>query len=362
MLKLQLSGLLTILSLGLLAACSSTPAYTPAASQVDAIDVTAYAPKVDSFVILLDTSSTMGEDDQDRPKIHSAQDLLATFNSAVPALDFKAGLITFGNSSGSCFGQGIASDVYGLTTYRADGLAEALSSPECVGGITPMSDGVDAASQMLASEKGPAAVFIVSDFKWIDAAAVEASVAQLKSQHGNELCLHTVKIGDNTTGDALISRITGAAGCDSAVSPSDIASAEAMSTYVTDTLMAPLQYEKHTVSATTLFDFNKAVLKEQGKAELHNLGTNIKSQGMSVGDIDIIGHTDSKGSEEYNQKLSVRRALAVKDYLVSEGIDANIVDVIGKGESDPVASNDTEEGRAKNRRVEIHVGTSRPKS
>ena len=90
------------------------------------------------------------------------------------------------------------------------------------------------------------------------------------------------------------------------------------------------------------------------------LDESIKSQGISVGDIDVIGHTDNKGSETYNQKLSVRRAQAVKDYMVSEGIDAGIVDVIGKGESEPVASNDTDEGRAKNRRVEIRVGTSRP--
>lgn len=360
MFKRHVSGLVSIFSLGILAACSTTP-YTPVASQVDPVDVTAYAPKVDSFVILLDTSSSMGGDDQDRPKIQTAQDLVATFNGAVPALDFKAGLVTFGKSSGRCLGTGMASDVYGMSTYRADELAQALSTVECAGGTTPMSEGIDVATRLLASENGPTAVIIVSDFQWIQKSAVEKTVAKLKSQHGPNLCLHTIKIGDNTTGDALISSIADVAGCDSAVSAGDLASGAAMSTYVADTLLAPLQYEKHTVSAATLFDFDKSVLKEQGKAELHNLGDNIKSQGSHVGDIDIVGYTDSKGSEEYNQGLSVRRALAVKDYLVSEGVDATLIDVSGKGESDPVASNDTEEGRARNRRVEIHVGTSRPK-
>ena len=68
-----------------------------------------------------------------------------------------------------------------------------------------------------------------------------------------------------------------------------------------------------------------------------------------------VGHTDSVGSDAYNQKLSVRRADAVKAYLVSKGIEKNRIYTEGKGESQPVADNKTKEGRAKNRRVEIEV-------
>jgi outer membrane protein OmpA-like peptidoglycan-associated protein len=359
MFKQMYFGFLIILPMGLITACSNTP-YTPVASQADPVDVNAYAPKVDSFVVILDSSSSMGEDDQDRPKIQTAQDLVATFNSAVPALDFNAGLVTFGKRCDKHFSSGGASDVYGMTSFQSADFAESLASLECTGGTTPMSEGIEATTQLLSSTTSPTAVILVSDFQWIDASAVTAAVDELKTQHGNNVCLHTIKMGNNTTGDALISNITDVAGCDTAVGAGDISSAAAMSAYVTETLMAPLQYEKHTVSATALFDFNKAVLKEQGKAELHNLDERIKSQGMSVGDIDVIGHTDSIGDEAYNQELSVRRAQAVKDFMVSEGIDAGIVDVIGKGESEPAASNDTEEGQAQNRRVEIHVGTSRP--
>ena len=212
---------------------------------------------------------------------------------------------------------------------------------------------------MLADQSGEVAVVIVSDFQWVNGSSVRAAVDSLKAQHGEKLCLHTVKVGDNTTGDALISDITGLAGCDSAVSAASLGSAGAMATYVTDTLLAPLTYTKHSVSATALFDFDKDVLKEQGKAELQNLGDAINSKGASIIDIDIVGHTDSVGAMEYNQALSVRRALAVKDYIVGRGVDASIIDVSGKGASQPVAGNDTEEGRAKNRRVEIHVGASK---
>ena len=68
-----------------------------------------------------------------------------------------------------------------------------------------------------------------------------------------------------------------------------------------------------------------------------------------------IGHTDSIGSDAYNQKLSVRRAESVKAYLVSKGVEPNRIYTEGKGEKQPVASNKTKDGRAKNRRVEIEV-------
>jgi OOP family OmpA-OmpF porin len=119
-------------------------------------------------------------------------------------------------------------------------------------------------------------------------------------------------------------------------------------------------YEKVTISATALFDFNKATLKPEGKAAIHDLADKIKAKGAQVVDIDVIGHTDSVGPEEYNMGLSIRRATSVKDFMVSEGIDAGIIDVIGKGELNPVADNATDAGRALNRRVEIQIGANAP--
>ncbi len=120
-------------------------------------------------------------------------------------------------------------------------------------------------------------------------------------------------------------------------------------------------YEKTTMSTTALFDFDSDVLKEEGKAALKELGDSIKAKGATVVDIDIIGHTDSTGPAEYNQGLSERRAQAVADYITSESdIDPSIIDVSGEGENNPIASNDTREGRAENRRVDINVGVEQP--
>ena len=110
---------------------------------------------------------------------------------------------------------------------------------------------------------------------------------------------------------------------------------------------------KVTYAADAFFDFDKSVLKPEGKAKLDDLVGKVKSINLEV--IIAVGHTDSVGTDAYNQRLSVRRAEAVKAYLVSKGIEKNRVYTEGKGEKQPVADNKTSEGRAKNRRVEIEV-------
>ena len=116
---------------------------------------------------------------------------------------------------------------------------------------------------------------------------------------------------------------------------------------------APVAVEKITYSAEALFDFDKSVLKPEGRRILDELVE--KVQGINLEVMVAIGHTDSIGTEAYNQRLSERRANAVKAYLVSKGIESDRVATEGKGELQPVASNKTKAGRAQNRRVEIEV-------
>ncbi|MBI1942032.1 MAG: OmpA family protein [Betaproteobacteria bacterium] len=111
--------------------------------------------------------------------------------------------------------------------------------------------------------------------------------------------------------------------------------------------------QKMTLAADVLFDFDKSVLKPAGKSKLDDLASKIRGINLEV--VIAIGHTDSIGSDAYNQKLSVRRAESVKAYLVSKGVEPNRIYTEGKGEKQPVASNKTKDGRQKNRRVEIEV-------
>jgi len=111
--------------------------------------------------------------------------------------------------------------------------------------------------------------------------------------------------------------------------------------------------EKISLKGDTLFDFDRAIVKPEGKAVLDRLVDEARSLNLEV--IVAVGHTDSVGSDTYNQKLSERRAAAVKAYIVSKGIPAARIYTEGKGEKLPIADNKTAEGRSKNRRVELEI-------
>jgi len=167
----------------------------------------------------------------------------------------------------------------------------------------------------------------------------------------NELCWR----------DAFWTPATAAKGCDGALvvqapaatAPAAAPAAPAPAAAAPAPAPQPPAATKVTYAADAFFDFDKAVLKPEGKAKLDDLVDKVKGINLEV--IIAVGHTDSVGADTYNQKLSVRRAEAVKAYLVSKGIEKNRVYTEGKGEKQPVADNKTAEGRAKNRRVEIEV-------
>lgn len=165
----------------------------------------------------------------------------------------------------------------------------------------------------------------------------------------NELCWR----------DAYWTPATAAATCDGALAPVEPEDKPGMlpppvePAPVEPDQPSPVAIEKITYSAETLFDFDKSVLKPEGRAILDELAE--KVQGINLEVMVAIGHTDSIGTQAYNQRLSERRAAAVKNYLVSKGIESDRVATEGKGELQPVASNKTKAGRAQNRRVEIEV-------
>lgn len=115
----------------------------------------------------------------------------------------------------------------------------------------------------------------------------------------------------------------------------------------------PAPMKKKLVLRGVNFDFDKSDIRADARPILDEAAATLKDAGAVAVVVD--GHTDARGTDEYNQALSLRRANSVRSYLIGKGIDASRMTVEGFGESRPVASNDTDEGRAQNRRVELRV-------
>ena len=141
--------------------------------------------------------------------------------------------------------------------------------------------------------------------------------------------------------DASWTPATAAKGCDGALTAAPAAAASGVS------------QSKITLQADTLYDFNKSDLKPEGMATLDKIAADLKKIKLEV--IIAVGNTDSVGSDAYNMALGQRRAQSVKAYLTSKGVDGSRIYTESKGKSNPVASNATAEGRAKNRRTDIEV-------
>ncbi|WP_434558371.1 OmpA family protein [Pseudomonas sp. Z4-20] len=102
-----------------------------------------------------------------------------------------------------------------------------------------------------------------------------------------------------------------------------------------------------------LFDFDQSDLTAAARGQLDGLVAKLSH--ANVASIRVVGHTDSVGTETYNEGLSERRAGSVVEYLLTQGLAPDKLTSEGKGESEPVADNETDEGRAQNRRVELHI-------
>ncbi len=146
--------------------------------------------------------------------------------------------------------------------------------------------------------------------------------------------------------DATWTPATAAPNCDGWLAPKPAAAPAAA--------VSKVAQKKITLQADTLFDFDKSTLKSAGVATLNKLAQDIKKMKLEV--VIIVGYTDSVGTDAYNIALGQRRANAVKAFLTNDGgVEAARVYTESKGKADPVASNATAEGRAKNRRAVIEV-------
>ena len=336
--------------------------------------------KVDNFIILVDRSGSMDEKyvgTKDK-KIVLAKALLERMNAMIPELGYKGGLNTAAP----------ANQIQALAPFTVASYGASVAKvPTLIGNNpTPLGVGLNALEPALKAASGRNAVIILSDGQE-NAGEGSLKVASALAEKYN-VCFHTISFADTVNGNQkLLDDITALKPCGVGASATQLADDTAMKKFVKavfyDEAAAPADpcaldddgdgvgNCKDTCPGTAAglavdasgcpipmvvklkvnFDFDKSDIKPQYHQELADFAAFMKQYpGVSV---EIDGHTDAKGSDEYNKKLSQRRANSVREYLVKKlGMDGAKITAIGFGESKPVASNDTDAGRAENRRIE----------
>jgi len=310
--------------------------------------------KVDQAIALTDASGTMYMQ-QTFPR---AKAMTQTFVAALPNGSYSAGLIGFGGSDR------ITAPLAPLDRAKLASTADSLrilGDIDGMGGRTPYHHVFPEVQGALAGKRGEAAIVIFSDGlpDFADEALVTAQ-AQIADYSG-QTCIHTVQTGNDPTGAAFLALLSGLTPCGSARTADSVRDASAYMAFMRQVFAGPADRmdpmtgdpcEDVVRLRGIEFDFDKADIRPDSSVVLDVAIERL--QACPALAVRIDGHTDWTGPEAYNQGLSERRAASVKQYFVEKGVSSRRLTTKGLGESDPIASNETRDGRAQNRRVELH--------
>jgi len=354
-----------------------------------------YVKKVDNFLVVLDTSSTMAEKQtiswyKRQKKILHAKDLITCMNQTIPDIELNSGMRVFGKYQPE---EGL---IYGMTEYTKAGLDDASLSVEKTGGFSPIAESITLARMDLGETTGKTAVILFSDGKNTDGSDPVAAAKEMKGQFGDDICIYTVLLGESGKGKTIMDGIAEVGKCDFTIATDakTLISTNAMTDFVVNVflkkgvkVMPPMDSDgdgvtdnidkcpdtpkgikvdkdgcpipiKERISITLHieFDFDKDDVRSEYNPQIEEVANFLKAYPDK--DVSLEGHTDSEGTDAYNDDLSKRRAESVKMVLVETfGIDAAKISTEGFGESRPVATNETDEGRQQNRRVVANIDT-----
>jgi OOP family OmpA-OmpF porin len=307
-----------------------------------------FVPKVDNFILFADQSGsmymhskTMGE-----VKMVLAKKVMMELNDAICPLQYNGGLYLF-----APFQQMLAPMPYDQAAL-AKAIQEIPSKNAIFDRLTPMGPGMAALSPVLDNLSGKTAVIIVSDGRANQGISPVTEAKAIYSKYPN-VCLDVISLADTPEGKANLEEISKMGNCVMVEAADLLKSKEAVQQFVHEVLCEEVAEQETIVLRGINFDFDKSNIKPEFTPVLNEAADMLK-QHPNV-NVVVEGYTDSIGTVSYNLKLSQRRAEAVYDYLVKEGVAPDRMKTVGYGKSNPVASNATAEGRYLNRRVELKV-------
>ncbi len=314
---------------------------------------------VDQVLVVTDASGSM----KDSRSFSEAKALTQEFISALPeanvrsknAATYSAGAIAFGGDDRK---------TTPLATFDRGALASDAENLHLLGvphPRTPLND-VLAEAHATLDGQGPAALVLFSDGQPDSEATAMQAGRELVASIPAGICIHTVHTAAGGEGKAFLTGLSQLTSCGSVRTAADLQSASNLNGFSRDVLVAAIPGTLPAVGAidpcttpvrlrAVEFNFDKANLTDSGEQTLSAIVSRLGE--CEDVKITIRGHTDGLGTDAYNEGLSERRATTVENFLSSGGIDSGRLNTEAKGESEPIASNDTGEGRARNRRVEL---------
>ncbi len=379
---------------------TTQPLFSPYTLEADQ-----YEPKVDNFMVILDKSSSMSKKYNGQKRLTIAKDFLSAMNQTIPDIKLNGALRAFGHMASASGKPSVL--FYGPTEYSRKGLQVALNAVERAIGRSPLGAAINAAGGDLKKSQGQIAVIIVSDGEDMDTTPITAA-KNMKAKFGDRLCIYTVLVGDDPAGETLMKQVAAASGCGFSVRADGFKTSGDMRDFVKNVFLtevakpvdsdgdgvyddldrcpdtprgvkvdaqgcpidtdgdgvydyldkcpgtpkeAQVNAQGCWILGGILFDTNKSDIKPNFYPDLDAVVAVLEKN--TALNIKIKGHTDNIGRAAYNMKLSENRAKAVMEYLVKKGIDPKRLSAKGFGLTLPIAGNDTKEGRAKNRRVEL---------
>ncbi len=311
--------------------------------------------KTDNFIVLFDKSASMGDlhvkpQFVDNPtRLTYGKDTTKNMIATIPEIRLNAGLRTFWAEKTVL--------IYGMKPLVKEDYTKAINSIEFVNGGTPLGKAITAAGNDLKGREGNSALIIVSDFDMspiegdiknkadISNRAVIDAISRVNSDYGDRLCVYAIQLAYTQNGKDLSERIVQNVKGGYNVNADKLANPPAMAAFVEriisgncDRYQQYVAKPKEKVTILTFedihFDFDKSTLTPEAQAILKRDIQKLKENPNAK--IRIAGYTSAAGTEAYNQKLSERRAKAVQEYLINEGIIApDRLSTIGYGETDP---------------------------
>ncbi|WP_429884730.1 OmpA family protein [Geoalkalibacter halelectricus] len=358
--------LLLILAASLISGCAGHRAAPAQPLEFSPANIPAgqYEAKIDNFQVIIDASMSMGTFNQ--RDLKTAKNFAATLNRSIPSdLELTAGLRTFGHSDRQS--SKLTELVYGMSPYSQGDFTQGLNKIKYAGGNSPLGAALTEAGKDLASLSGNSAIIVVSDGMQMETAP--AAAKKIKGEMGDRLCIYTVAIGNDPAGLSLLEKVAQAGECGSATTAAALTSQANMRNFVESVFLtprtaapapapapaAPAPAPRVELTLYIHFDFDSAAIRPEHQSELQKAADFLRNN-PQIPQIILAGHTCHIGPEAYNQGLSERRANAVRKALIEQyGIDGRRLVARGYGETQPIADNNTREGREKNRRVELRT-------